>query len=74
LALFQEIAEDPEKFDKFYKAFGTNLKIGIVHDTQNRTRLSKLLRFYTAKNPEKQISLEEYVEKNEEKTKRKFTI
>jgi len=63
LALFQEIAEDPEKFDKFYKSFGTNLKIGIVHDTQNRTRLSKLLRFFTAKNPEKQISLEEYVEK-----------
>jgi len=63
LALFQELAEDPEKYDKFYKSFGTNIKIGIVHDTQNRTRLSKLLRFYTAKNTEKQISMEEYVEK-----------
>jgi len=69
LALFQELAEDPEKYDKFYKVFATNLKIGLINDSQNRTRLSKLLRFYTAKNPEKQISLEEYVETMKSKQK-----
>jgi len=62
LGMFQELADDPEKYAKFYKAFGTNLKLGIINDPQNRTRLSKLLRFYSAKNTEKQVSFEEYVE------------
>jgi len=64
LALFQELAEeDPEKYEKFYKSYSANIKVGLISDTQNRTRLSKLLRFYTAKNTEKQISLEDYVQK-----------
>jgi heat shock protein beta len=63
ISTFQEIAENPEKYEKFYKAFGTNIKLGIINDPQNKTRLSKLLRFYTANNPETLVSLEEYVEK-----------
>jgi len=63
LAMFQEIADDkenPEKFEKFYKAFSTCLKLGIIHDSQNRTRISKLLRFFSAKK-DQTISFEEYV-------------
>jgi len=63
IATFQEIAENPEKYEKFYKNFGTNIKLGIINDPQNKTRLSKLLRFYTANNPETLVSFEEYVEK-----------
>jgi len=66
IGLIQELADDKEnqeKWDKFYKVFGTHLKLGIINDPQNKTRLSKLLRFRSGKNPDQLISLEEYVEK-----------
>jgi HSP90 family molecular chaperone len=59
--MIQEIADDNEKYDKFYKSFSTSLKLGIINDSQNRARLSKLIRYNTAKNPDKLISLEDYV-------------
>jgi len=66
IGLIQDMADDKEnteKWDKFYKTFSTNLKLGVINDSQNKVRLSKLLRFRTAKNPEEFISLEQYVEK-----------
>jgi HSP90 family molecular chaperone len=66
IGLIQDMADDKEnteKWDKFYKSFSTNLKLGVINDSQNKVRLSKLLRFRTAKNPEEFISLEQYVEK-----------
>eukprot|EP01123_Difflugia_compressa_P000885 TRINITY_DN10_c0_g2_i1.p1 TRINITY_DN10_c0_g2~~TRINITY_DN10_c0_g2_i1.p1 ORF type:complete len:797 (-),score=209.33 TRINITY_DN10_c0_g2_i1:128-2518(-) len=65
IALFQDLADDKdneEKWNKFYDTFATNIKLGVLQDTQNKTRLSKLLRFITAKNSEKKISVEEYIE------------
>jgi heat shock protein beta len=50
------------KYDKFWKAFGKAIKLGIIEDASNRTRLAKLMRFYTSKSPEKLVSLEQYVE------------
>jgi len=63
IALFQEMSqsEDKELWEKFYKDHHSYLKIGSIKDTGNRVRLMKLLRFYSAKNPEEQISLEHYV-------------
>jgi len=46
----------------FWKEFGKNLKLGLIEDSSNRTKLSKLLRFQTSKSDGKFISLEEYVE------------
>jgi len=66
IGLIQDLADDKEnteKWDKFYKAYSTNLKLGVINDSTNKVRLSKLLRFRSAKNPDEFISLEQYVEK-----------
>merc|ERR1712060_779245 len=58
-----EEKEDGEesKYEKFWKAFGKYIKMGLIEDAANRTRLAKLLRYATSKSGEKEISLEEYV-------------
>lgn len=35
---------DAEDYGKFWKEYGTNIKLGVVEDPGNKTRLSKLLR------------------------------
>jgi HSP90 family molecular chaperone len=63
IALFQDMAtEKPDKFEEFYKKYSTSLKLGVIQDTQNRDRLSKILRFNTAKSASGTlVSLEDYV-------------
>merc|ERR1712087_408771 len=53
--------EEESKYDKFWKAFGKYIKMGLIEDSANRTRLAKLLRYATSKSGDKEISLEEYV-------------
>merc|ERR1711990_172738 len=60
-----EKKDDKPKVDKymeFWKEFGKNIKLGLIEDSSNRTKLSKLLRFKTSKSGDKLISLEQYVE------------
>lgn len=54
--------DEEDKYMIFWKEFGKNLKLGLIEDSSNRTKLSKLLRFQTSKSDGKFISLEEYVE------------
>merc|ERR1712216_905562 len=49
------------KYTKFWKAFGKYIKMGLIEDAANRTRLAKLLRYSTSKSGDKEIGLEEYV-------------
>jgi len=63
IAMFQDSAtEKPEKFDEFYGKYATSLKLGVIQDAANRDRLSKILRFPSAKNVDgKKVSFEDYV-------------
>merc|ERR1711935_300268 len=49
------------KYETFWKSFGKYIKMGLIEDAANRTRLAKLLRYATSKSGEKEISLEDYV-------------
>jgi len=57
----------PEDYKAFWKEFGTSIKLGLIEDYSNRTRLSKLLRFMTSQDKDELTSLESYVERMKEK-------
>merc|ERR1719157_244357 len=67
--------EDGEtKYQKFWKAFGKYIKMGLIEDAANRTRLAKLLRYATSKSGDKEISLEDYVANMKEEQKNIYYI
>lgn len=66
LDMIKKIAEEQYN-DKFWKEFGTNIKLGVIEDHSNRTRLAKLLRFQTSHSDTVLSSLEQYVERMKEK-------
>merc|ERR1711962_775405 len=46
LDMIKKISDD--KYDAFWKEYSTNIKLGVIEDTANRTRLAKLLRFVSS--------------------------
>merc|ERR1712083_516409 len=59
-------SDEEGTFTKFYKEFNKNLKMGCYEDDSNRSKLSKLLRFYTTKSEGKEISLDKYLDRMQE--------
>ncbi|XP_072341074.1 endoplasmin [Scyliorhinus torazame] len=66
LDMIKKIAEEKYE-DEFWKEFGTNIKLGVIEDHSNRTRLAKLLRFQSSHDETKQTSLEQYLERMKDK-------
>jgi len=67
-------SDDDSKYVKFWKAFGKYIKMGLIEDAANRTRLAKLLRYATSKSGDKEVSLEDYVSNMKEDQKNIYYI
>ncbi|KAK9512536.1 hypothetical protein O3M35_000937 [Rhynocoris fuscipes] len=74
LELFDELAEDKDNYKKFYEQFSKNLKLGIHEDSQNRKKLSELLRYYTSASGDEACSLKDYVGRMKENQKHIYFI
>lgn len=55
------VDDEDHPYMKFWKQFGKSIKMGVIEDVANRSKLAKLLRFKTSKSGDKLISLDQYV-------------
>jgi len=62
----KETKDEEGLWTKFWKEFNKNLKMGCYEDDSNRSKLSKLLRFFTTKSDGKEISLDKYLDRMQE--------
>merc|ERR1712196_80777 len=56
----EEASKDP--YIEFWEKFGKNIKLGIIEDSANRSKLTKLLRYKSSTSGEGYTSFEQYVE------------
>ena len=61
---------DDDKYASFWQEYSTNIKLGVIEDAANRTRLAKLLRFKSSNGA--LTSLSAYVERMKDKQEQIF--
>eukprot|EP00794_Sanderia_malayensis_P005916 gene5916-6602_t len=67
LDMIKKIPDD-KYMEKFWKEYSpSNIKLGVIEDHSNRTRLAKLLRFFSSNSADKYTSLADYVGRMKEK-------
>lgn len=71
LDMLKKIPE--EQYEKFWKEYSTNIKLGTIEDPSNRTRLAKLLMFFSS-DSDNLTSLSDYVKRMKPKQERIFYI
>lgn len=76
LAMLEQLAEDKEKYEKFWSQFGQILKEGPAEDFSNREQVAKLLRFSSTHTDSatQDLSLQEYVARMKEGQKKIYYI
>uniref|UniRef100_A0A8C8DXT9 Heat shock protein 90, alpha (cytosolic), class A member 1, tandem duplicate 1 n=1 Tax=Oryzias sinensis TaxID=183150 RepID=A0A8C8DXT9_9TELE len=74
LELFTELSEDKDNYKKLYEQFSKNIKLGIHEDSQNRKKLSELLRYYTSASGDEMVSLKDYVSRMKDNQKHIYYI
>ena len=77
LDLLDKLAQDePDKYQKFWKEFGTVLKEGPAEDYLNRNRVAKLLRFSSTHEAggEQAVSLDDYLKRMKPSQKKIYYI
>jgi len=72
LDMIKKISKDD--YEKFWKEYSTNIKLGVMEDHSNRTRLAKLLRFYSSNSDKDVTSLAEYIERMKDKQENIYFI
>lgn len=55
-----------DTFNKFWKNFAKNIKLGMIEDHENRDKLAVLTRWYTTKNLTELYSLDDYISRMKE--------
>jgi len=59
--------EKIQKWNDFWKQYSKSVKLGMIEDASNKSKLAKLLRFISSKSEGKLISLQTYVDGMKEK-------
>jgi molecular chaperone HtpG len=72
IEMMEELTNDNEKYNIFYKNFSENIKLGIHHDEKNRNKLINLLRYTTTK--DNMVSLSSYKNKMIKEQKKIYYI
>lgn len=67
LDLIEKLAEEGgEAWNKFYSAFGSVLKEGVIEDFEQRERIASLLRFASSRSDDESVGLDAYLDRVEE--------